>query len=164
MWRRPRKSRLLFFGSRRPHCFLFVLLHQAALHPEKGVAAHTQRPGRRSGRGRVGCRKGRTRRSARTSHRRKRWSPRRRGISPGSVPQRRDAGRRPSWVRLPHRQRGGIGRPEEDPKSAGLLPRMALPTPMESHRRGVHQIPSRREHAQKEQVTGRLLFLFSFHF
>ena len=44
------------------------------------------------------------------------------------------------------------GRFEEDPQSPGILPRLAVPPPVEGDRGRVHQIAARREHAQKEQV------------
>ena len=54
--------------------------------------------------------------------------------------------------RRPGRRRRGPRRLAQDTQSAGVLPRLAVPSPLEGHRRGVHQIAARREHAQEEQV------------
>lgn len=59
------------------------------------------------------------------------------------VGRRRRAGRR----------RRGSRRLAQDTQSAGLLSRLAVPAPLEGHRRRVHQVAARREHAQAEQVN-----------
>ena len=109
----------------------------AVVHAQKGVAVDAERRARR-------VRRWRRRRSQkRIGHRRVRHRTRRK--PPG-------IGRRsPRWMR----RIGGecrAGRFEEDPQSPGILPRLAVPPPVEGDRGRVHQIAARREHAQKEQV------------
>ena len=56
-----------------------------------------------------------------------------------------------------HRAHGGPWRGDpgaaQDQESPELLPRLAVSPPMEANRGPVHQIASRREHAQAEQVS-----------